>query len=220
MPGFGEGIRRPWAEARSGAACQALVAHGDGTRISSAGNRVHSTGISWAGLHGYPVGRAPGPGEVSSLSGACIAIPRSTWMEVGGFPDDFFLYHEDTDLSLRLRLAGGTLGWSRPRRSHTTTSSAPTSASGDGSSAIAGAVLIRVYPTRLLVLLLPALIATEAALAVISARGGWGRQKLHSVLDVVRWLPRPLRERRAIQATRSIEPAEFADYLTADLDGR
>jgi GT2 family glycosyltransferase len=218
LAGFGEAIRRPWVERRGWAAWQALVADRQGTRINSAGNPVHYTGIVWAGSHGKSIWEAPEESEVSALSGACFAIPRDTWTEVGGFPERFFLYHEDVDLSLRLRLAGGRLGieptakvdhnyefgardhkwrWLEPNR---------------------WAFLIRVYPTRLLVVLLPGLIATDMALLVVAFRGGWGRQKMGAMVDVVRWLPSLLRERREVQATRTIRSAEFATWLTPDLD--
>ena len=48
--------------------------------------------------------------------------------------------------------------------------------------------------------------------------GGWGRQKLRANLAFLRWLPRLLRERRAIQAQRTVSAAEFASWLTPDLD--
>ncbi len=220
LVGFGEAIRRPWLEERGWAAWQALVADNRGTRINSAGNPVHFTGIVWAGSHGRSIWDAPDPSEVPALSGACFAIPRVTWAAAGGFAEEFFLYHEDVDLSLRLRLAGGQLGieptakvdhnyeFGAPGRHH----------KWRWLERNRWAFLIRIYPTRLLILLLPALLATEAALLVVSARGGWGPQKLGAILDVVRWLPRLLRERRRIQATRAVEPAEFATWLTPDLD--
>ena len=110
LPGFGEAIRRPWVDGRGWAAWQALVAARGATEINSAGNPVHFTGLVWAGGHGRPIAEAPPPGEVTALSGACLAIPRETWERQGGFPAPFFLYHEDVDLSLRLRLGGGAVG--------------------------------------------------------------------------------------------------------------
>jgi N-acetylglucosaminyl-diphospho-decaprenol L-rhamnosyltransferase len=217
-PGFGEAIRRPWVEGRGWAAWQALVAERDGTTINSAGNHLHFTGIAWAGGHGRPIGEAPPAGEVAYLSGACLAIPRRTWEEAGGFPAEFFLYHEDVDLSLRLRLRGGRLGiepaavvdhdyefgarehkWRWLERNR-------------------WAFLIRVYPGRLLFLLAPALLATELALIPASIAGGWGGQKAAAIAEVLRRLPLLLRERRRIQSTRAVSAAEFAARLTPDLD--
>jgi GT2 family glycosyltransferase len=219
VPGWGEAIRRPWLEGRGWSAWQGLVAEGDAETINSAGNPVHFTGIVWAGRHGEPIAAAPGAGEVTALSGACLAVPLEVWHRHGGFAPQFFMYHEDVDLSLRLRLAGETVGIE------------PTAvvAHDYEFSASAGnkwrwlernrlATLVRVYPGALLLLLAPALLATEAALLLAAVAGGWGGQKLRADAEAIVWLPRLLRERRAIRRARRISAADFAAALTADLD--
>lgn len=217
LPGFGEAIRKPWREGRGWVAWQALVADGAGETINSAGNPIHFTGIVWAGQHGEPLAAAPPAGEVPAASGACLAIPLANWRRAGGFPEKFFMYHEDVDLSVRLRLAGGTIGI---EPSAVVAHDYEFSANGDKWRWLERnrlAFLIRTYPTPLLALLAPALLATELALLFVSAAGGWGRQKRTANLEALRWFPRLLRERRQIQRQRAVSAAEFASWLTPDL---
>jgi GT2 family glycosyltransferase len=219
QPGWGEAIRRPWREGRGWSAWQGLVAQGDGRTINSADNPVHFTGLVWSGMHDEPIAAAPGPGEVVSLSGACLAVPLEVWRRHGGFAPHYFMYHEDVDLALRLRLAGEM------------TAIEPTAvvAHDYEFTASAGnkyrwlernrlAMLVRLYPGSLLLLLAPALLATEAALLLAAVAGGWGGQKLRANIEVVAWLPRLLRERRAIERQRTISASDFAAALTPDLD--
>jgi N-acetylglucosaminyl-diphospho-decaprenol L-rhamnosyltransferase len=218
QPGFGEAIRRPWQEERGWAAWQALVADGAVETINSAGNPIHFTGIVWAGGHGRPLEEAPTPGEVPAASGACLAIPLTEWHRVGGFPAEFFMYHEDVDLSVRLRLAGGTVGI---EPTAVVAHDYDFSASADKWRWLERnrlACLVRTYPGALLALLAPALLATELALLPVAAAGGWGRQKLRANWEFIAWLPRLLRERRALQRQRRISAAQFAASLTPDLD--
>jgi GT2 family glycosyltransferase len=46
------------------------------------------------------------PADVFGFSGGASLLRRDAAVAVGGFPERFFLYYEDTDLSWRLRLAG------------------------------------------------------------------------------------------------------------------
>jgi GT2 family glycosyltransferase len=218
LPGFGAAIRRPWLEGRGWSAWQALVAARGATEINSAGNPVHFTGIVWAGGHGRPIAEAPAAGEVTALSGACLAIPRHAWEEAGGFPAEYFLYHEDVDLSLRLRLAGGRIGIEPAAVVDHDYEFGASEQKWRWLERNRWACLIRLYPAPLLWLLAPALLVTELTLIPASIAGGWWRQKLAANLDVIRWLPRLLRERRRVQATRRVSAAEFAARLTADLD--
>ena len=64
-------------------------------------------------LHYRPTGpRLPLPGGPCCwplLTGAALLVRRAAFEAVGGFDEAIFLYHEDDDLSLRLRQAGWSL---------------------------------------------------------------------------------------------------------------
>ena len=195
-----------------------LVTMEHGELVNTSGGVVHFTGVSWAGQAGTPVDEiAAQPREVGFVSGACFAVRRAVWDRHGGFAEPFFMYCEDLDLSLRIRLAGGRVGvqpstcvdhdyefakrpekWRLLERNRTAT-------------------VIRTYPGAVLAVTLPAMLATELALVPIAFASGWGRQKLLALADTLRWLPRLLSERRAIQSQRVISPSEFAAQLTPEL---
>ncbi len=219
-PGFGSAIREPLQSRPQWSAWMGLVIYRDAGQalINTKGNPVHFTGIAWAGGHGTPVQAAGVSGPVPTASGACLAVKPESWNRLGGFAEQFFLYQEDTDFSLRLRSVGETVGinveaivdheyefergpdkWFWLERNR-------------------WAMIIRTYPAALLVLLAPALILTELALVVVASRGGWLKQKVRAWLALLGWLPRLARERRSIQSSRSIPAREFAGILTADLD--
>ncbi len=175
------------------------------TTINSAGNPVHFTGIVWAGdarradRRGAGAERGAGRSRVPawrsrSRSGAGSAASRRS----------FFMYHEDVDLSLRLRLVGETLGdradrGRRPRLRVTAPRREQVALARAQPPGDAGPPLARprssccwrrrCWRPRLALLL--------AALA-----GGWAGQKLRADAEVLAWLPRLLRERRAIRRER------------------
>jgi GT2 family glycosyltransferase len=46
------------------------------------------------------------PAEVEVISGACLMLARETFLKIGKFSDDYFLYAEDLDLCYKTNLAG------------------------------------------------------------------------------------------------------------------
>lgn len=217
-PGFVDAIRRPAGQGRW-EAWMGLATRGGGELINTMGNVVHFTGFSWAGGDGRPVAEAPtAPTEVACLSGVCLAIPRDTWQRLGGFPEEFFTYHEDTDLSLRLRLEGGRLGLEPGARvEHHYAFAKPGKQKWRHLERNRWACVLRDYPGRLLALVMPAMLLTELALLPVALAGGWLGAKLRANLDVIARLPRVLAERREIQARRTISAREFASGLASDL---
>jgi N-acetylglucosaminyl-diphospho-decaprenol L-rhamnosyltransferase len=218
-PGWREEIERPFVEGWPWSAWQALVTTGDGARINTAGGVVHPSGLAWAGRNGEPAALADGDDrDVGFASGACLAIPRDLWRREGGFPEEFFLYGDDVDLSLRLRLRGERVGIAPRAQVDHAYEFLKNRRKWRFLERARWAVVIRTYPTPVLLAALPLLAASEIGIMAIAARGGWLDQKLLSQADVVRWLPRLVRERRAIQATRRVQSREFARWLTPALD--
>jgi len=223
QPGFREAIVLPLAEGRGWGAWQGLLTSGDGTEVNTWGGVVHFTGISWAGGADSPIAGAPSdPGEITFASGGCLLTTRALWDELGGFSPEYFLYHEDTDLGLRMWLAGERVGLEPRALVEHEYEFDKGKSKWFHLEANRWATILRTYPGRLLLALTPALLATELALHLVALLGGWLPQKLRADVAVARALPRLLRERKAIQhgaaGAGRISARAFAELLTPDLD--
>ena len=219
-PGFLDGLRAAADANPDWGAWQALVSLPGRAEVNTDGNVVHWLGIAWAGGLHTPAAqaRARGDREVGFPSGAAMAIRREAWDAVGGFDGRYFMYGEDLDLGLRLRLAGWGCGvapaaevvhdyefakgdykwfWLERNRAWT---------------------VLGVYPGALLAALAPALVAFEVVLLALAWRGGWLRAKLRAQAAVLRELPAIRRRRAAVQATRAVSARAFADALSDSLD--
>ncbi|MDX6647941.1 MAG: hypothetical protein QOK40_3668 [Miltoncostaeaceae bacterium] len=215
-PGCLAALRRPPA---GWDAWMGLVTLADGARVNTAGGVAHYLGFAWAGRHGQPSGSVgPQPAPVGFLSGACLAVRREAFAELGGFAERFFMYGEDVDLSHRLRLAGrafGLLPAARVRHDYEFHKGGEKWRLLERNRWL---LVLRTYPAPLLALVLPALVAAEPAVLAYAAASGWGRQKLRALAGVARALPRTLAERRRIQAGARVGAAEFAAALRPELD--
>jgi GT2 family glycosyltransferase len=216
-PGWADAIRAPWGG--EWAAWMGLVTLENGGEINTSGGILHFTGFGWAGQMGQPIVDAPSePTEVGFLSGACMAIPLTTWRRLGGFAEDFFMYCEDVDLSLRLRLLGGKLAVIPAARVTHAYEFDKGQLKWRLLERNRWATMVRTYPGTLLLAVAPALAAAELAVWVLAARGGWASMKAFATSDFARRIPSLLRQRRLIQADRRISAAAFAEALAPELD--
>lgn len=195
-------------------AWQGLLLRDDAELVNSAGGEVHYLGVAWAGGCDAPArdaGRDPRP--IGFASGACLAVSRARFLALGGFSAPFFMYCEDVDLSLRVRLAGGRVGIEPAARFRHDYDFGKGPEKWLGLERNRWWTVLRTYPWPLLAAVLPAMLGLELALLVVAARGGWLPAKARATRAAAGGLPRVLRERRDIQARRAIPAAAFVAAL-------
>lgn len=186
-------------------------------RVNAGDNPVHLTGITWAGHFGEAPDTGP-PRQAASVSGAAMLVRRDALDDVGGIAEAYFMYHEDVELSWRMRLGGwdvvfqpsatvihdyefdkGAAKWFLLERNRART-------------------VLTCYSARALVLLAPLLIVTELAVTAWACRSGWWQEK-RSALGATWRERRDIAARRhAVQARRVRPDADIVGLMTPAFD--
>jgi GT2 family glycosyltransferase len=186
--------------------------------INSAGNPIHIAGLSWAGGNGRPAAEFASRREVPAGSGCCFVIRRDVWQAVGGFAPEYFAYHEDTDLSLRLWQRGFTVQYvpNAPVLHHYEFSRNQLKYYLLERNRLV--LLLTTYQLRTLVLLAPVFAMTEAAMLVSALAGGWLKPKLRGWGWLWRNRAWVRDRRRSLQTARTVSDRELARLMTARFD--
>lgn len=186
--------------------------------VNSAGNPVHVLGLVWAGHLDEPRASLDPEEQPTTLSGACLAMRRSTWDDLGGFDPEFFAYHEDVDLCWRARQRGLTLRLVQTAgvRHHYEFSRNPRKMYLMERNRLV--FVLTTYEASTLALLGLPLLAFELALLVVAWRQGWAREKLRGWGWLLRHLPYLRARRRRVAAARTVGDDVLRDLLTTTLN--
>ncbi len=107
LPGWLAGLQEALErEPAVGLVTSKLLIMSEPKRIHMCGQEVHYTGFVFGRGFGSSAKEFPLPEEVGAVSGASFAIRRKLWEQLGGFDPMFYMYYEETDLCLRVKLAG------------------------------------------------------------------------------------------------------------------
>lgn len=96
------------ADKNIGAVQSLIRLHPETEKINSLGNEMHFLGFGFCRGYGEMVSNIKYPiaNDFFYASGASVLYSTKVLREVGLFDPEFFMYHEDTDLSWRIRRAG------------------------------------------------------------------------------------------------------------------
>jgi GT2 family glycosyltransferase len=182
--------------------------------LNSAGNEVHVTGIAWAGLYGEPAESVTELRDVAFPTGAAMAIRRDLFEELGGFSEELFMYQEDLLFGWRVRLRGLRVVVSPGADVYHEYEFGRNPGKQYLLERNRLVFVLSSYSPRLLFLLSPVLLSTEAAMLVLALKEGWARDKLAGwgwLLRHIGWLRR---HRRETQRLRRVRDRELAPYLS------
>ena len=202
----------------TGLVCAQVRLGDDPRTVNSVGNPLHVLGLSWAGHMGEPVAAHRERRPVASVSGACMAVRRDLWDRLGGFPEEFFAYLEDLELSWRCWQQGLRVEYvpTAVAVHHYEFSRSPLKMYLVERNRLL--FLATCYEGRTLVLLAPALVAFDLALLLVAVLQGWGRQKVRGWVWVLTHLGWVRRRRALVQAARTVPDRDLADLLSDRFD--
>ena len=192
------------SDPRAGLATSKVLLHADPRRLNTAGNDVHLSGLTLCRGLNQPANAYDAPAEVSAVSGAAFAVRRDLFRQLDGFDASYFMYFEDTDLSLRARLAGHRCLYVPQSvvRHHYRLHFGPQKTYYEERNRYV--TLLKLYRPSTLLLLLPALLLAELitwGFVLLRDRPHW-RNKLRAYRALWRQRRAILAVRRRVQATR------------------
>jgi GT2 family glycosyltransferase len=156
--------------------------------------------------------------EVFGACGGAAAYRRAAWEEAGGFDEGFFMYCEDVDLAWRLRLLGWRAVFAPAARVYhrlSATGGGPIASFYTGRNTLW--VLLKDVPGPLLRRYAGRMLRAQARIAweaLRAWRGPAARARLRGQCAAILGLPRLLRQRRAVQASRRVGVEELDKILT------
>jgi GT2 family glycosyltransferase len=153
--------------------------------------------------------------ESAYPSGAAFVVRQEAFAEAGGFDDSYFLYQDDVDLGLRLRLLGKRVATVSSAVGYHDYKQTLTPAKTRRLECNRWRTLIKNMPLQYFIRVGPLLILFEVVIVLVIAKRGLLKAKVQGYLDLFAGLRAAMKARRAIGA-RSEERLRLLDLLTDD----
>lgn len=196
-PGWLAALAQPFADPTIGITNPCITLFDQPHLVNTCGNDITWTGLTVCRGLGDQAATWHQPSEIAAASGVALAIRRSLFEALGGFDEALAMYYEDTDLSLRARLAGYRIWYtpdSRIQHKYVSKFSAQKVFYLERNRWLC---LFKTLRARTLCLLLPGLLLGEIIAWVFSAIQG--KAHLRAKWESWRWLWKHRQQVRALR---------------------
>lgn len=186
-------------------------------RMNCTSNLVTIIGGSRTDHLGEPAVRFTERFDVVGASGAGLAIRRDLWDALGGFDEIFFMYWEDTDLSIRAIQRGWRVVYEPAAvivHRFESTKDPERIFLLERNRIITG---LSCFSTRHLVAIAPLLAVMEIGMFGVAAHHGWLDEKARAFRWVIAHRSDIRRRRREVQAARTAPDARLLDLLSTTI---
>ncbi len=205
-----------------GATQSLMLLHPDTERVNSTGNSYHYLGFGYCDGYRKRVGELSLPAiqDIGYASGAAVMMRTSLLSEYGNWDEDFFLYHEDTEYSLRLRIIGKRIALVRDSVFYHKYQFSRSITKYYWMERNRFAILLMFYKMPTLILLFPIGLALEVGQWAFAFKKGWANEKWKVYAY---WLQRKNRKkwwqkRSVIQSIRTISDRELMEKAVSTIE--
>lgn len=204
-----------------GAAQSLVLLYPDTHLINTAGNCAHYLGLGFCDKYREPAELVSQEiQDVGYASGAAIIMRADLLKQHGLWDEDFFMYHEDLDYSLRLKMLGYRVVLVPQSIFYHEYKFNKSVSKYFWMERNRFAVLLMYYKWPTLFLILPMALALEFGLWFFAIKSGWGRERV----NVYKYWLKPaswklwLAKRRVIQKNRKISDMDLLKTMVATVN--
>lgn len=194
-----------------------ILMHDKPELINTAANNLTFLGFGYCGNYLEPSSVKTEIEEIVYSSGTSVLYSRQALEKAGYFDEDYFLYHEDVDLGIRLKLCGyknllapqsicyHKYDYSKQNKVYFLEKNRLLTLSKN-------------FSLKTLLIIFPAFLINEIGLFIFIFLTGNFTAKMKSYHYVLKNIFRTLAKRRLIQKNRTVSDREIARFLTGSIE--
>jgi len=200
-------------ENKNCASSQGLIMVKETGKINSSGVSLNYLGIGFCRDFNkdYKQENYKNGENINYAMGAGCMFRVSTLKEVGLFPEEYQMYHEDSQLQLKMKYLGYTINLvNEPLVDHDY-KFGPSSGTYKFYFTERNRLwnLLTFYKVRTLIVIFPMFFVMECGMVLYSIMTKWFKLKMKSYFNVIKGLPKILKYRKEIQKTRKIKDRDL-----------